>query len=405
MEGRIAKQWSQLQPAVDAAHSLFSVGIFNPLEQGKKDNEEIWVELLLMGHVKALQETFQTPSADTNTVLKALIVLDELNVSTRVLEATGVGKQISKLRRSNQNCEIGKHATALVAKWKEQVVAQQLQQTRVETLRPSASSDNGYLAVPQNMIFNGTDLSVHAGACGRVEVTAPREVCALKRSMKQDISDSDSENDDLSLAQYVEKTIAAEGTTQDALQKHSSRPVQTCPEQSHRRDSSPKMEAIRKKIKGFEEERLAEKERKRIRPVDVIMHKSAKSRVAAVVAVNDREPLGTKHGAMMEKQGTATKQSSKEQSRDISHRSLLDVRVPTDLRAKTRTLLTDAIKTGTYANGSQCNTEVIGQTIEEELFRRFSTAEKQYKMKGMMLSANLRRVCVHMQVCLQRTRL
>jgi len=367
MEGRIAKQWSQLQPAVDAAHSLFSVGIFNPLEQGKKDNEEIWVELLLMGHVKALQETFQTPSADTNTVLKALIVLDELNVSTRVLEATGVGKQISKLRRSNQNCEIGKHATALVAKWKEQVVAQQLQQTRVETLRPSASSDNG------------------------VEVTAPREVCALKRSMKQDISDSDSENDDLSLAQYVEKTIAAEGTTQDALQKHSSRPVQTCPEQSHRRDSSPKMEAIRKKIKGFEEERLAEKERKRIRPVDVIMHKSAKSRVAAVVAVNDREPLGTKHGAMMEKQGTATKQSSKEQSRDISHRSLLDVRVPTDLRAKTRTLLTDAIKTGTYANGSQCNTEVIGQTIEEELFRRFSTAEKQYKMKGMMLSANLRR--------------
>lgn len=261
-----------------------------------------------------------------------------------------------------------------MAKWKEQVVAQQLQQTRVEALRPSASSHNG------------------------VE-TAPREVCALKRSMKQDISDSDSDNDDLSLAQYVEKTTAAQGTAQDALEKHSSRPAQTCPEQSHRRDSSPKMEAIRKKIKGFEEEHLAEKERKRIRPVDVIMHKSAKSRVAAVeVAVNDRKPPSTKHGAMMEKQGTTAKLSSKEQSRDISHRSLLDVRVSTDLRAKTRTLLTDAIKTGTYANGSQCNTEVIGKSLEEELFRRFSTAEKEYKMKGMMLSANLRRAA---SLCLQ----
>lgn len=81
---------------------------------------------------------------DMSTVFEVISTLEQLPVTTEVLEATRIGKMVNELRRKTVDKQLAKRAKELVQRWRNLMInsAQVIQQTKLQSSQPNGMLSN-----------------------------------------------------------------------------------------------------------------------------------------------------------------------------------------------------------------------------------------------------------------------
>lgn len=275
-------------------------------ENGVSNVEELWPVLLTIARVRAIMQ--EGGEAKEGDLLAKL---KGIAVNRLVLEVTGVGRFVNQLRKSQVATDrTRQEAAALLAAWKQTV--------GVSSPSPSTAGQKD------------TD---------------------------------DSEEDDLPVSMLgqhhpAKATEAPDNPTMPMMRLDSAPP------------KARNMDAIRATLKQMDQEHQAEKDRKRIRPVEL-----------EAPAAEKRSRSRSRSPAAMHATGAGVSRSP----------PLGPSGIPTQTRNEARRALRDAILEGTYKQGRQDGTAQVASKIEEEMHATLKGRPAEYKQKSLALSYSLKR--------------
>jgi len=354
-----AEEFEPLEEAVRVAYSLFQNGVFDPFSASPGPTEKKWETVLVIARVKSLQALLEAydGNPDEEPVKQALDALEQLSISAAVLKETKVGRYMVKRMKSVTSGPIKTQINRLVSKWKDAV----------------------------KNVKSTTPPRVKQESCRVAQAPVSQEARAMHREFQNDLSDSD--DDDRSVADLAKEDKQRKLTAAAAellhlipdLDVQLSKPV---------RESSPKLDSIRARLHSMADEDDAERERKRIRVTEISDTKKGRGG-RSLVAVGGEKQRPRGHPPRSPPMGSSAHSGAHDRRKDLPEPMRRGI--SSDLRDRTRKLLRESIEAGTYSSGKRDNTRAVVSDIEAEMYRGHSSSDKEYKTKGMMLSANLKR--------------